>query len=51
MKLEKRIRKAVDLCSGPLKKKIWQFHLIAAQGRQRNVQKSVLTCKVVVLLI
>ena len=42
MWVEKRIRKAVDLCSRPLKKKICQFHFVAAQQRQRNVQKSVL---------
>ena len=33
------------------KLKIWSFHVVVVQGQQRNVQKSVMTCRVVVLLI
>ena len=29
---------------------IWSFHVIVVQGRQRNVQRSVITCRVVVFL-
>ena len=29
---------------------IWSFHVIVVQGGQRNVQKSVITCRVVVFL-
>ena len=34
-----------------MKRKIRHFHVIVVQKQERNVQKSVITCKVVVLLI
>ena len=33
------------------KLKMWSFYVVVVQGQQRNVQNSVITCKVVVLLI
>ena len=33
------------------KLKIWSFHVVVVKGQQRNVQKSVITCRVIVLLI
>ena len=40
---------ALPFQSEKKKLKIWSFHVVVVQGQQRNVQKSVIRCRVVVL--
>ena len=48
---EREIKFRCRLFTSCMKRKIRHFHVVVVQKQERNVQKSVITCKVVVLLI
>ena len=48
---EKEIESRCLVFTSSVKREIGQFQVVVVQRRQGNVQKSVITCKVVVLLI